>query len=216
MRSATEIISDAMLIAESSNCGTRAMVPSSFMISQMTPPGAKPASLSQIDCRFGLSGSGPALRQVSLAMERHGLAEPDPADGFPASWRRGSYAHGHRRRCRWSRHPRHRSPHKTPCRSARCSPATWVAGPSRSHSSGSKCKTDQATPVRGHEVDCLGSDLFGGDGEIAFVFAVLIVYDDQQSCLAGSPQSLQELKQMPSGQSRLTQRQLCSARAWQA
>ena len=35
--------------------------------------------------------------------------------------------------------------------------------------------------MRGHEVDGLGRDAFGGHGEIAFVFAVFVVHHDQHA-----------------------------------
>ena len=44
---------------------------------------------------------------------------------------------------------------------------------------GAERKADQAARVPGHEVDDFGRDLFGGDGEVAFVFAIFIVDDDQ-------------------------------------
>ena len=44
-------------------------------------------------------------------------------------------------------------------------------------------EADEAAPVAGHEVDDLGRDLLGGDGEVALVLAVLVVDDDQH--LAG-------------------------------
>ncbi len=40
-------------------------------------------------------------------------------------------------------------------------------------------KADQAAGVPRHEVDDLGRDFLGGDGEIAFVFAIFVVDDDQ-------------------------------------
>ncbi len=42
-------------------------------------------------------------------------------------------------------------------------------------------QADQPAPVRGHEVDDFGRDLLGGDGEIAFVFAVFVVDHDQHA-----------------------------------
>jgi hypothetical protein len=38
--------------------------------------------------------------------------------------------------------------------------------------------------VLGHEVDGIGGDLFGGHGEVAFVFAVLVVDEDDHAALA--------------------------------
>ena len=44
---------------------------------------------------------------------------------------------------------------------------------------GAERETDQAARVPRHEVDDLGSDFFGGDGDVAFVLAILIVDDDE-------------------------------------
>ena len=35
--------------------------------------------------------------------------------------------------------------------------------------------------MRGHEIDDFRRDLFGGDGEVAFVFAILVVDHDQHA-----------------------------------
>ncbi len=43
---------------------------------------------------------------------------------------------------------------------------------------------DQATPVRGHEVDDLRGDLRGGTDEVALVLAVLVVSDDDHPAFA--------------------------------
>ena len=43
---------------------------------------------------------------------------------------------------------------------------------------------DQTTAVLGHEIDGLGRDFFGGHGEVTFVFAVLIVDEDDHAALA--------------------------------
>jgi hypothetical protein len=45
-------------------------------------------------------------------------------------------------------------------------------------------EADQAAPVAGHEVDRLGGDLVGRDGEVALVLAVLVVDDDDDPPLA--------------------------------
>ena len=44
---------------------------------------------------------------------------------------------------------------------------------------GAERKADQAARVPRHEVDDVGRDFFGGDGDVAFVFAIFIVDDDQ-------------------------------------
>ena len=42
-------------------------------------------------------------------------------------------------------------------------------------------QADQAAAVLRHEVDGFGRDLFGGHGEVAFVFAVFVVDDDDHA-----------------------------------
>ena len=42
-------------------------------------------------------------------------------------------------------------------------------------------EADEAAAVAGHEVDSLGSDVLGGQGEIAFVLAVLVVDHDDHA-----------------------------------
>ncbi len=42
-------------------------------------------------------------------------------------------------------------------------------------------EADEPAPVAAHEIDDLGCDLLGGDHQVAFVFAVLIVDDDDQA-----------------------------------
>ena len=48
-----------------------------------------------------------------------------------------------------------------------------------------KREADQAAAVRGHEVDDFGRDFFSGDSEIAFVFAIFVVDDDEHAPGAG-------------------------------
>ena len=45
-------------------------------------------------------------------------------------------------------------------------------------------ETDQTTPVLGHEVDRFRRDLFGGQHEVAFVFTVFVVDDDDHAPVA--------------------------------
>src|SRR5208282_389803 len=42
-------------------------------------------------------------------------------------------------------------------------------------------EADQAASILGHEVDCFGSHLFRSEGEIAFVFAILVVDHDDHA-----------------------------------
>ncbi len=44
-------------------------------------------------------------------------------------------------------------------------------------------QADQAAPVAGHEIDVLGTDQRGGHQQVAFVFPVLVVHDDDHFAL---------------------------------
>ena len=46
---------------------------------------------------------------------------------------------------------------------------------------GSQRQADQPAPVDGHEVDGFGGDELGGHGEVALVFAVFVIDDDQHA-----------------------------------
>ena len=45
-------------------------------------------------------------------------------------------------------------------------------------------EADQAAAKLGHEIDGFGGDFFGGHGEVAFVFAVFVVDQDDHAALA--------------------------------
>ena len=45
-------------------------------------------------------------------------------------------------------------------------------------------QANQPAAVLGHEIDDLGSDMLGGDGQIALVFAVFVVDDDNHAARA--------------------------------
>ena len=45
-------------------------------------------------------------------------------------------------------------------------------------------EADQAASVLGHEVDGFGRDLFGGEGEVAFILAVFVVDDHDHAASA--------------------------------
>ena len=48
---------------------------------------------------------------------------------------------------------------------------------------GERCAEHAAAFVE-HEIDDFGRDLFGGDDEVAFVFAVFVVHDDHDLAVA--------------------------------
>ena len=59
-----------MLRAKFVSCGTRDMVPSSFMISQMTPEGFEARDARQVDGGFGLPGADQHAA-VARAQRKH-------------------------------------------------------------------------------------------------------------------------------------------------
>ena len=63
--------------------GTRAIVPSSFMISQITPAGIEPGDAREVDGRFGLARRAPARRRRARAAGTCGRAARD-RDGLVA------------------------------------------------------------------------------------------------------------------------------------
>ena len=67
--------------------------------------------------------------------------------------------------------------------------SSWTMSGMRSSSSRSPVMGRQieAAAVAGHEVDDLGRDLLGGDGEVALVLAVLVVDDHDHAALRGCP-----------------------------
>ena len=52
------------------------------------------------------------------------------------------------------------------------------------HKGGAEGKADQAARVAGHEVDGFGGHVFGGDGDVAFVLAILVVHQNDHPALA--------------------------------
>ena len=52
---------------------------------------------------------------------------------------------------------------------------------------GRQRETDQAAGMPGHEIDGLGRDLFGGDDQIAFIFPIFIVDQDDEFALFDVP-----------------------------
>ena len=145
--------------------------------------GQQPGHAGQIDGRFGVSGAaehaalfGHERKQVARAIEIGRLAVrianrldrrrpfggrdagPASSDGRPA-------------RC-------------NSCRAARCSSRPSGGDSSRSADLGQDRHAELPAALRDHEVDRLGRGLFGGTDEVALVFAVFGIDDDDDSPLA--------------------------------
>src|SRR5229473_2127634 len=145
--------------------GTRAMVPSSFMISQMMPAGISPASRA----RSTEASVCPARTSTPPLRARRGI------DGHLNGARaiEGGDARGHAR--------------------ARVNRLSECGAVLRSvlgaHGTDAQVveallghgEADQAASILGHEVDGFGSDLLGGERDVAFVLAVFVVDDDNHA-----------------------------------
>ena len=177
MRSATVIISSLCCFANFASCGTRAIVPSSFMISQMTPAGYRPGDARQIDGRLGLARADHHAARSATAAGTCGPAAPDRTAASPGRSRPAPSPRGRRRKCRWSCAPWLRSARRTPCRSASCS-GHHQRNLELVEPLGRHRQADQPAAVARHEIDGLRRDFLGGDRQVAFVLAVLIVDDD--------------------------------------
>ena len=153
-------------------------LPSSFMISQITPPWRRPASRA----RSTAASVCPARTSTPPSRARNGKTwpgrtrSPGLLDGSMAT------------RMVWARSAAE-MPVVTPSAASmdsvkRGAEARVVA---RRHGRqlqrvadfGAERKADQAARVPRHEVDDVGRDFFGGDGDVAFVFAIFIVDDDE-------------------------------------
>ena len=51
-------------------------------------------------------------------------------------------------------------------------------------------QADQATAIAGHEVDRFGRGEFGGDDQVAFIFAILVINQDHHAAFAQLVQGL--------------------------
>ena len=150
------------------------MEPSGFMISQMTPPGSKPA----MRARSTDASVCPARTSTPPARERNGKTWPGRArsDGFALD------RMATRMVCA-------RSAAEIPVVTPSVASIDSQKGRSETRSVvsrhqrqmqrvaafGSQRQTDQSAAVCGHEVNGLRRDALGGHGEVALIFAVFIV-----------------------------------------
>ena len=169
--------------------GTRAIVPSSFMISQTTPAGFRPASrarstaASVCPARWSTppsrARSGKTWPGWTRSLGARGRVDRD-LDRVRAVVRRDA---GRDALARLDR-DRERRPERR-----------LVAGPSSGRSSSSSQRSSvrqrqiEPAPVRGHEIDRLGRRELRRDRQIALVLAVLVVDDDDEPARRGCPRS---------------------------
>ena len=185
MRSAIVRMRRPCFSAKRSRSGIRAMVPSSFMISQMTPAGVRSArrARSTEPSVCPVRTSTPPLRARSgntcpgvTTSSGLGLGAGGDADGVRAVG--GADAGGHAA-ARLDAHGERRA-------------ERGAAAPGRLHHRQldavdlvlGEGHADEAAPVGGHEVDGLGRDELGGHRQVALVLAVLVVDEDDH--LAGA------------------------------
>ena len=156
------------------------MLPSSRMISQMTPAGARPASRA----RSTAPSVCPARTSTPPRRARSGNTWPGvttSAGGGVGADRRadGGGAVGGRDAApdavpRVDRH-RERGAERRAVLAhhhGEPEPLALVLG---------ERQADESAPVRRHEVDVLGRDALGGDAEIALVLPVLVVHEDDHA-----------------------------------
>ena len=164
----------------------RAIVPSSFMISQITAAGWRPGEAREIDRALGLAGA--AQHAAGLGDQREHVARA----------RQVATAARSRAIATWIVRARSAAemPVVTPSRASIETVNAVPNGVSFSavahhhrqvelaRALGREREADQAAPVHGHEVHGLGRALLGGHAQVALVLAVLVVDEDDH--LAGA------------------------------
>ncbi len=179
MRSSMVRMRSPCFSAKRSRSGIRAMVPSSFMISQMTPAGVRSARRA----RSTEPSVCPVRTRTPPLRARSG-------NTWPGVTRSSGLASGlAATRMVWARSAA-LMPVVTPRRASMLTVnAVPRAGPLASgglHHRQLEAfdlllvegHADEAPPVRGHEVDGLGRHELGGHGQVALVLAVLVVDED--------------------------------------
>ena len=183
IRSATVIIFRPWRSQYGTRSGTRAIVPSSFMISQIDARRDQARQPCEVDRRLGLAG---AAEDAAVAgAQREDVAGLDEVGGEES----GSIA-------TWIVCARSAAemPVVTPSRASietvkavprRASLRCVIGGrPSSSQRSSVRQRQIEAARVRRHEVDDLGRRELGGDDEVALVLAVGVVDDDDEPAVA--------------------------------
>ena len=169
--------------ANASSSGMRAMVPSSFMISQITAGGLQPCQARQVHRSLGLAGAHehpPGLRPQGEDMSG---ADEILGPGIRGDGRQDG-------RCpvgggNTGRHAVARIDRDGKGRAEGRGILLHHHGEFRAiHLLLAQGEADEPPAVRGHEVDGLGGDQLGRHGQIAFVLPVLVVHeDDHLPCL---------------------------------
>ena len=172
----------------STRSGTRAIVPSSFMISQTTPAGASPARRA----RSTAASVWPERWSTPPARARSGKTWPGRHDvvrrrgGIDGDLDRpravGGGDPGRDAVARLDRDGERRA-------ELRLVLVGHLAQPELVAALGGQAEADQPAAVDGHEVDRVGRDELCGDREVALVLAVLVVDDHDEAAGSGSRRS---------------------------
>jgi hypothetical protein len=150
------------------------MVPSSFMISQITAAGSSPAMPPEIAAGFGVAGADE--HAARLGHDGEDVAGLDDVGG-PGVARHGGLhgagAVGGRDAGgdAFGGFDRHREG----CAELAAVVACHLVDAELAAALFGEREADQAAGVLGHEVDGFGRDVLGGDDDVAFVFAVFLV-----------------------------------------
>ena len=184
IRSATVRIRSWCCFAKACRSGMRAMVPSSFMISQITPAGFRPASRA----RSTLPSVWPVRRRTppGLRDQREYVAGPRQIRGASVARHRGPNGAravgrgdaGGDALARLDRDRERGAVGRLVLRVAHHHRQVELPGALRRDR-----QADQPARVAGHEVHRLGGAELGGDADVALVLAVLVVGEDDH--LAG-------------------------------
>ena len=176
--------------------GTRAIVPSSFMTSQITPAGRQAGEPREVDRRLGLAG---ALEHAAgLGLQREDVAGLDevarPRGGVDRDLDRaravGGGDAGGDAVARLDRDGEGGLERRLVLGRHQVEPELVAALRGQR-------QADQPAAVRGHEVDRLGRDELGRHREVALVLAVLVVADDDHAAGADLLDRLLDRRERP-------------------
>ena len=180
IRSATVIIGSRCFFAYFVSSGTRAIVPSSFMISQMTPAGIQAGDAGEVDRRLGLAASARARRRIASAADGRVPAARDPSGRVAGSIAASTVA---ARSC--AEMPVvvppttsigvQKAVSKRDVLSRTMQRNLELVEPLRRHR-----QANQTAPEARHEIDRFGRHLLGRDRQVALVLPILVVDDDDE------------------------------------
>ena len=166
----------------------RAIVPSSFMISQITAAGVSTGQVRQVAAGLGVAGAHQHAARLRARPETHGpgctMSEAFAFGRVATAYGARAVGRGNSGRHAFGRFDRHReigAVHRAVgARHRRERQLSRVRFGQR--------QADQAARVLGHEVDLLRRDEVGREHQVAFVLAILVV-DQHDDIAAGRSSS---------------------------